>query len=349
MLRSPQLSWAALAAFSRSMARMLEAGVEVRKSLQTSSRQSADRRLSAATERVVQSVASGRTLAEAFKKEGELFPTLFQDLVSVGEQTGSVPEVFSALSKYYDSRIRQVKLFRAAIAWPVIQLIAAILIIGLLVFILGLLPAGPDGTPFDVIGLGLYGTTGAITWFVAWGAAAVAGVVIWKLATNNTAWQMALHPVLLGIPVLGKCMRSFAISRFSWCFALTQQAGMSIKPSLDCSLKATANGAFIMAQPLIWQELADGESFTDALTASKLFPGEYLQFVATAEETGTVPEQLDRMSHLFEEEAQRSMNRLTAIFSGAVWAGVAMIVIFFIFRIAMIYVGMLNDAVKQTM
>ena len=62
-----------------------------------------------------------------------------------------------------------------------------------------------------------------------------------------------------------------------------------------------------------------------------------------------MPEQLDRMSHLFEEDAQRSMNRLTAIFSGVVWAGVAMIVIFFIFRIAMIYVGMLNDAVRQTM
>jgi len=46
----------------------------------------------------VQSVASGRTLAEAFNKEGEHFPPLYQDLVSVGEQTGSVPEVFSALN-----------------------------------------------------------------------------------------------------------------------------------------------------------------------------------------------------------------------------------------------------------
>jgi len=349
MLRNPQLSWTALAAFSRSMARMMESGVEVRKSLQTAAKQSADSRMSATIQNVTQSVAGGRTLAEAFRKEGELFPPLFRDLVDVGEQTGSVPEVFSALSKYYESRIKQVREFRAAIAWPVIQLVAAIGIIGLLVFILGLLPVGESGEPFDVIGLGLYGASGAITWFTFWLVLAVVGFIVWKIASNNTAWQMALHPVLLGLPVLGPCMRSFAISRFSWCFALTQQAGMTIKPSLECSLKATANGAFMMAQPLIWQELAEGETFADALTASKLFPGEYLQFVATAEETGTVPEQLDRMSHLFEEDAQRSMRRLTSIFSGVVWAGVAMIVIFFIFRIAMIYVGMLNDAVRQTM
>ncbi len=347
MLRNPQISWKALAAFSRSMSRMMEAGVEVRKSLQTSSKQSADNRLAKAVENSINSVASGRTLAEAFRKEDPLFPPLFLDLVHVGEQTGSVPEVFASLSKYYDSRLKQVRDFRAAISWPMIQLIAAIGIVGLLVFILGLLPAGPDGKPFDVIGLGLYGASGAITWFLGWAAAAAGGFVVWKLVSNNTGWQMVLHPMLLGIPVIGLCMRSFAISRFSWCFALTQQAGMSIRPSLECSLKATGNGAFITAQPFIWQELDSGETFTDALTSSKLFPPEYLQLVATAEETGTVPEQLDRMSHLFEDEAQRAMNRMTAIFSGIVWASVAMMVIFFIFRIAMMYVGMLNDAVKQ--
>ena len=55
------------------------------------------------------------------------------------------------------------------------------------------------------------------------------------------------------------------------------------------------------------------------------------------------------MSHLFEEDAQRSMNRLTAFFSAAVWVSVAMLVIFFIMRLALMYVGMLNDAVKQAM
>ena len=156
-----------------------------------------------------------------------------------------------------------------------------------------------------------------------------------------------LHPFLLRVPVIGKCMQSFAISRFSWCFALTQQAGMSIRPSLECSLTATANGAFIAAAPLIWQDLKEGDSLTDALTKSQLFPLEYLQVVATAEETGTVPEQLDRLSHLFDDEARRAMTRMTVFFSGAVWLSVVGLIIFFIFRIAMMYVGTINDAVKM--
>jgi hypothetical protein len=43
------------------------------------------------------------------------------------------------------------------------------------------------------------------------------------------------------------------------------------------------------------------------------------------------------------------MSRLTAILSGTVWVFTAGLIIYFIFRIAMIYVGMLNDAVQQAM
>ena len=347
MLRSRQISSQALAAFSRSMARMLEAGVDVRKSLQTSSRQSSDSRLAASAERLQRAIANGSSLAESLEKDNDLYPPLFRDLVNVGELTGTAPDVFASLARYYEARVQQVREFRAAIAWPMIQLVAAIGIVGLLIFILGLMPAQPNGKPFDVLGLGLYGTGGAITWFIGWCVATAAVVVVWKFAANNTSGQMMLHPVLLRVPVIGKCMQSFAISRFSWCFALTQQAGMSIRPSLECSLKATANGAFITAEPLIWQELKEGESFTDALRISQLFPLEYLQVVDTAEQTGTIPEQLDRLSHLFDDEARRAMNRLTLFFSGAIWLGVVILIIFFIFRIAMIYVGTMNDALKM--
>lgn len=333
MIRSRQISSRALGAFSRSMARMLEAGVDVRKSLQTSSQQSSDSRLAGSVQRLQKAIASGSSLAESIGEEGELFPPLFRDLVNVGELTGTAPEIFASLAKYYEARVQQAREFRAQITWPVIQLVAAIGIIGLLIFILGILPPQANGKPMDVIGLGLYGPSGSVIWFLSWFAAAVSGYVAWRILSNNAAGQMALHPILLRVPVIGKCMQSFAISRFSWCFALTQQAGMSIRPSLECSLKATGNGAFVAAEPWIWQEMKEGETLTDALTSSQLFPREYLQVVATAEETGTVPEQLDRLSHLFDDEARRAMNRLTVFFSGAIWLSVVILIVFFIFRL----------------
>jgi type IV pilus assembly protein PilC len=349
MFRNPEITWSALAGFSRSVGRMLESGVDVRKALKTASRQSTDGRLTAAVDEVSRSINHGRTMAEAFNEQSDRFPALFRDLVDVGEQTGATAEVFTSLAKYYESRVKQVREFRAAISFPVFQLFAAVMIIGLLIFILGILPArGPDG-PIDVLGFGLLGPSGAMIWFLGCGASVAAGFIAWKMATRNLAGQTFLHPLMLNIPGIGSCMRSFAISRFSWCFALTQQAGMSIRPSLACSMKATANGAFMVAEPLIWDELQQGQTFGEALTASQLFPAEYLQFIHTAEESGTVPEQLARMSHLFDEEATRSLERLTKIFSAAVWIFVAGLIVFFIFRIALFYIGQLNSALDMAM
>jgi type IV pilus assembly protein PilC len=349
MFENQEISWSGLAGFSRSVGRMLESGVEIRKALKTASRQSSDSRLTATIVEVNRSIQRGATMSEAFNEQSHRFPPLFLDLVDVGEQTGATAEVFNSLARYYETRVRQVRDFRASISWPIFQLVAAILIIGLLIFILGLMPSrGPDG-PIDVLGFGLLGAKGAIIWFMGCGGLALGGFIIWKLVTRNLSGQMLLHPILLNLPAIGPCMRAFAISRFSWCFALTQQAGMSIRPSLTCSLKATANGAFIMADPIIWDALQQGETFADALTISQLFPAEYLQFVYTAEESGTVPEQLNRMSHVFEEEATRALQRLTRIFSTAVWVFVAGMIVFFIFRIAMFYVNQLNSALDMAM
>lgn len=348
MLGNPELSWAALAAFSRSMAQMLDAGVEIRKCLKTSSRQSVDARLQPAVDAVAKRIASGKTLTESIQEQGRLFPPLFCDLVNVGESTGAMPEVFAALAKYYESRIKQSKDLRTSLAWPAFNLIAATGVIGMLILILGILPSSGDFDPASLLGIGLSGPKGAIIWFTGAFALAAGILFAWKFINQNLAAQMALHPMFLQLPVIGTCMKSFAIARFSWCFALTQKAGMSLRPSLNSSLKATGNGAFMQADPIIWNELDQGETFTDALAASRLFPVQYLQYVETAEQTGTVPEQLDRMSAIFEDDALRAMSRLTKIIGGTVWAVVAGIIIFFIFRVVLTYVGMLNSAIDQT-
>ena len=109
---------------------------------------------------------------------------------------------------------------------------------------------------------------------------------------------------MLQIPVLGWCLRSFAIARFSWSFALTQQAGMSIEPSLVASFKATSNGAFLKASPHVWAAVREGETLHSALEETQLFPIDYLHIIDVAETTGTVPETLERISPELEGQAR---------------------------------------------
>ena len=167
MLTNPQISAAALHPFCRSMSRMLEAGVEIRKTLKTSAARSSDSRLTVAIADVIQKVKGGNDLTSSFAMHEDRFPPLFLDLLNVGEQTGSLPEVFASLADYYEARVERMREFRSAIVWPAFQMFAAIMIVGLLIYLLGMLGTKNfDGTPMDVLGLGLVGSRGAITWFV---------------------------------------------------------------------------------------------------------------------------------------------------------------------------------------
>ena len=323
---------------------MLTAGVEIRKSLKTASSNSRDARLTEAVKAVSKQVKKGDDLTHAFRSQEGRFPPLFLDLLHVGELTGSVPEIFESLAEFYEASTKRMQEFRSQIAWPVMQLVAAVLIIGLLIFVLGIIgQSAPGQEPTDILGLGLVGTSGAIKWFtMCFGTAGMLWVG-YIFVTRSTAGREAVHPFLMTLPGIGYCMRSFALARFSWCFALTQQAGMSIKPSLEASLKATANGAFIASTDNVWMQVKEGETLTDALRSTRLFPVEYLHMVDTAEQSGTVPETLHRMSRTFDEDAQRAMTWLASIMARLIWGLVAGFIIFIIVKFFMQYVAMLNS------
>ncbi|MEZ6129362.1 MAG: type II secretion system F family protein [Planctomycetaceae bacterium] len=343
VIRNPQISARTLGPFCRSMSRMLSAGVEIRKCLKTSSRNSRDARLTETVNDVIRNVGKGDDLTSGFRLHEQRYPALFLDLLNVGELTGSLPEVFAALADYYEAHVKRMQEFRSQITWPVIQLVAAVLIIGFLIFLLGIIGESSPGQQTDILGLGLMGTKGAIIWFAAAFGGAFAVWFAYVFVTRTAAGRMALHPFLMTIPGIGYCMRTFAIARFSWCFALTQQAGMHLKPSLESSMNATANGAFIASTPGVWQMLSEGETLTDSLSLTTLFPTEYLQIVDTAEQTGTVPEALDRLSHTFDEDAQRAMSWLTAMLARVIWGLVACFIGFIVIRFVMQYVALLNS------
>ncbi|MCP4171620.1 MAG: type II secretion system F family protein [Fuerstiella sp.] len=341
MLRNPQIPAKYLFPFCRSMGRMLEAGVEVRKSLKTSSSNTRDQRLSDTVSDVLTCVKKGDDLTTSFRQHEARCPALFLDLLNVGEQTGSLPEVFAALADYYEASFKRMREFRSQITWPVIQLFAAILVIGAVIYILGIINPGQEAD--DILGLGLMGTSGAIRWFTMTLGSLFTMWLAYTVATRSAAGQMAVDPFLMLIPGVGGCMRSFAIARFSWCFALTQQAGMPIKPSLESSLKATANGAFIAGIPGIWDQLAGGRTLAEALQSSGLFPVEFLHIVDTAEQTGTVPESLERMSHHFDDDAHRAMTWMTTLLARTIWGMVALFIGFIVIRFFMTYVALINS------
>jgi len=343
---TPRIPLKQLAIVCRSLSTSLHAGVPILKAFKTAGKKTSASKLRESMEDITQRLESGEEVSTALRAQGGQFPPLMVDMVHVAEHSGALPEVLRSLAEHYENNLRLRKDFIGQITLPLIQLVAAVFIIAFMIWILGLIAMTQGTKPIDVLGWGLTGTAGAMTWLSGWAIGIVSVFVIYKLVTQSLAGKAAVHRFLMKLPVIGTCMQSFAIARFSWAYHLTQEAGLPVKESLDASLRATANGAFIAAAPAIIGDVMEGQDLSDALALSGLFPDDYLQIVHTGEETGTVPEQLARMSEHFEDQARRSLRALATALGWAVWAGVAVFVIYVIFSIAMWYVGLINDALQ---
>jgi type IV pilus assembly protein PilC len=145
--------------------------------------------------------------------------------------------------------------------------------------------------------------------------------------------------VLLQVPIVGPCLRALALTRFCLALRLTQETGMSILKALRLSLRATGNAAYEGRTEAVQAVLKEGEDLARALSDDRLFPEEFRNIVAVAEESGRVPEVMRQQAAYYEEEAGRRMSALAAAAGWGVWAIVAALIIVAIFRIFFTYLG----------
>src|SRR5262249_51401370 len=111
---------------------------------------------------VREEVQQGNDIAQALREQGKYFPELMIDMVSVGEETGALPEVLNGLADHYENIVRLRRLLIGMITWPAIQLVAAILLVAGVIFLLGIL--APNSKAIADLSLGFVGTAGAIKW-----------------------------------------------------------------------------------------------------------------------------------------------------------------------------------------
>lgn len=343
-----QLPNATLAIICRKLGTMLESGVDVQRAFRLAAKKAGDRNATEAMEGVCDAIDRGDEITEGMRQQGEVFPTLVIDMVAVGEQTGNIAEILKSLAGHYDNLVRLRRTFWRNISWPLFQLIAAILVVAVTIWILGIIADSKGGPAMTFLPGGLSGTEGALTWLGFCGGTAVIGFISYQIISRSLKGKKTLHGVLMRIPAIRGCMQSLAIARFSWAFSLTQQSGMPVRPSLQASLRATNNGVYEAAYPRVWAAVQAGESLSWALRDTRLFPEEFIEMVLVAEESGTVPEMLDHLSPQFEDDARRALQTLSSILAKTIYALVAVFIIFLIFRIFSLYLGAINNALEQT-
>lgn len=340
---SSRVSQAALASWCRTVGQSLAAGVSLTRALekQAGRRGSAVQRLSQA---LLDHLRDGDDLPGALQQEADRLPPLVVSMGQVAASTGRLPEVLKELANYYDFQVRLRRQFLSQIFWPVMQLVIAVGIIGLLIFVIGAV-AG-DKPEVDLLGFGVYGAAGATRWFAMVGSAAAAGYCGFMVLRYGLKMPWVDH-LLLSLPVLGEALRMLAMARLCFAMHVTMDSPLPPQVTLPMCFAATDNQAFIaLADPAV-DAINRGQTIYEALRRSRLFPDDFLDALDVAEESGQIPESMGRLAGEFNERAEMRMAALNIVASWLVWLGVACIILYFVFRMFMGYVGMLNEAMDM--
>lgn len=323
----------------------LEAGVDVRtaiaREVERATGLAARRRLEAVSEAIHQ----GAGFAEALKFTDDYFPDLFHAIVHVGEETGHLGESLGELADHYEGQLRLRRRFLSAIAWPLIELAIAVLAIGFLIWVLGVIGQS-TGRTIDVLGFGLVGNRGLIIYASFVGVVAIGIFSVIHAIQRGVGWVKPVQRFVLKMPGIGKPLETIALARMTWALHLTFNSGMNVRRALKLSLEATRNAHFTDQIKPIDKDVEAGSSLYESFRNTDAFPSDFLDSLHAAEESGKLVESMARLSRQYQDQAEAALQVLTTLAGFAVWGAIAALIILAIFRIFSFYVGMINDAAR---
>ena len=121
-----------MAQLSRTLATLLQGGIPLVAGLEVAQDASGNRVIEDSIRQAILQVREGNTLSDSLERSGH-FPDLALEMIRVGEQTGSLPEMLNHVADFYDEdlNIRSA----ALLSWvePVILIFVAVFIAGILI------------------------------------------------------------------------------------------------------------------------------------------------------------------------------------------------------------------------
>jgi type II secretory pathway component PulF len=334
-----------LAEFCRRMGICLNAGLTLTDTIKREATRSGQPKV---WQDIANSLQQGETLAESLKPHHKQLGEVFPVIVEVGEESGHLAETFVELADYYDELLEVRRNFTKSLFLPIVELVAALVIIGLVILLLGVIQ-GITGNTVDILGFGLVGVRGLIVYvcFLACVAAIITAVYFW--IKRSVQRSRIVHYFLNNIPRIGRLFRLLSLMKLTWAMYLTMKTGMDIRRALTLSFSTAGYAPISDTLPALLDTIERGGNLTEAFTdlSSGIFPvfdNDFVTAIETGEQTGDLPEVMQRLSKRYLAEGLMQLKAVSVIGGFLLYGMIMAFIVFIIFRIAMFYIGTINAA-----
>lgn len=318
---APKIPRKDLTTSTRQLATLLQAGLPLVRALRTLERQAKGNKpqLNKVLGNLADQVEGGATFSEALAGHPKSFNKLYVSMVRAGEASGAMEVVLVRLAEFMEKAQRIAGKVKSAMMYPMAVLfIAGCITAGLMIFIVPkfskmfeeMLPGEPMPaiTQFVVNASNLLANHALMVFGVL-----VAGIIIFKLALKTKPGAYVFDMISLKLPPFSALVVRNASARFCRTLGTLMASGVAVLQALQIVKDTSGNELVSRAIQDVHDAVKEGEGMTKPLEKSGVFPLMLCSMVEVGEETGALPDMLNRVAAVYEEEVDRAVEALTAM------------------------------------
>jgi type IV pilus assembly protein PilC len=313
------ISNSGLTVFTRQLATLVNAGMPIMRSLETLARQEKNPLFKEIIQSLVENIRSGGNFSDGLLQHPKVFDRLYVNMIKAGEAGGVLGTVLERLSRFMEKAEKIKGKVKSAMTYPVIIVFVAVAIVGaLMVFVIpqfekifaGML----KGQSMPALTLAVLSVSNFIKNHII---ITIVGIVVFVFTFK--AWHKtrggtrAVDWFQLHAPGLGPLFLKSSVSRFTRTLGTLLASGVPILQALLITRDTSGNVHVADALNVVHDRVKEGDNVGRPLDSTGVFPTMVTSMIEVGEETGALPEMLNRVADTYDDEVDNAVAGLTSI------------------------------------
>ncbi|MGE8446866.1 MAG: type II secretion system inner membrane protein GspF [Comamonas sp.] len=275
-------------------------------------------------------VNGGSTFAKSLALYPRDFSQIYRAVIDAGEHSGHLDQVLSRLADDLEERDQLKNSLIGASLYPaIVTCFAFVVVMVLMSYVVPQVAEVFSGTKhaLPLLTRIMLGFSELIRhWWWLGAGLVIAGTVVLRLSLRQPAFRQRFDAGWLQLPVIGKLSRNYNAARFASTLAMLSNAGVPILKALQAAAQTVSNQAMRQDAIDALDMVREGAPLASALAQKKRYPALLSMFARLGEQTGELPQMLQRVANQLAGDVKRRAMRLATILEPLLIVGMGIIV-----------------------
>lgn len=304
-------------AFTQQLATLLEAGMELDRSLAILLDLTDNQRFRSILRSILADIQAGSSFADSLAKHPRLFSKLYVNMVKAGEASGVLEVILSRLAGFLERSKAVRDEVTSALIYPLLLLlVGGAAVVVMMNFVIPrfaqIFADTKQLMPLPTRILLSISTFTTSYWWIFLGMI-VAGWIALRAYLRTEQGRLQWDQWKLELPLLGGLIQEIEVSRFARTFGTLLQSGVPVLAAVAIVKETITNRVIAGALSRVQEGVKRGEGISGPLRATGAFPSFSVHMAKVGEETGKLEEMLIKVADTYDERVRRTVKRLTSL------------------------------------